>query len=158
LEAVKMNTVLADYNAATESGHLRLNFRVSRDDIAKAQLHPGDWAWLSDGEVLVGARLAVDEKYGLVGIPDWDLVVHLDDEDVHDLAAVQTELEDLLEKPQRSADNEKRIFELLVTYELLAPADLRAEIPSAYFSSLRAQTLFLMGKLEPALAEIEAAR
>ena len=38
--------------------------------------------WLSDGEATFGARLAVDEKYGLVGVPDWDTVVNLGCENV----------------------------------------------------------------------------
>lgn len=33
-----MKTILADYNAATELGHLRLNCNASREAIAKAQV------------------------------------------------------------------------------------------------------------------------
>jgi hypothetical protein len=153
-----MRTVFADYNAATEAGHLRLTFNASQEHIAKAQLRPGDWAWLSDSEVVVGARLQVDEKYGLVGVPDWETLVHLDDEDSLDVSRVETELQKLLREPGRSVEKERRIFQLLTIYDLLASEDAKSETPPQDFSSLRAQTLLLMGKPEPALAEIEAAR
>ena len=56
-----MKTIFADYNAATESGHLRLTFDVSQVAIRNAKLHPGDWAWLSDGEVF-GRRSVEDGR------------------------------------------------------------------------------------------------
>ncbi len=114
-----MKTIFADYNAATESGHLRLNCKASQEDIAKAQLHPGDWAWLSDGEVIVGAQLAIDDRYGLVGVPDWGTLVHLDDADSRDFEKVQTELQWLSQKAQRSLDEERRVLELLTISKLL---------------------------------------
>ncbi len=77
-----MNTIFADYNAMTESGHVRLTCHGSEDDIRSRSLRPGDWAWLSDTEVVVGARLAIDDYYGLVGIPDWDTLIPLDEDDL----------------------------------------------------------------------------
>jgi hypothetical protein len=67
-----MKTISADYNAMTEAGHVRLTLPCSQEDILKLGLQTGDWAWLSDSEVMVGAQLAIDDRYGLVGVPDWD--------------------------------------------------------------------------------------
>ncbi len=153
-----MKTIFADYNAATESGHLRLNCKASREDIAKAQLHPGDWAWLSDGEVIVGAELAIDDRYGLVGIPDWETLVHLDDEASRDFEKVQAELQHLSQKPQQSLDEERRVLELLTISEVIAPREVKSTLAPGYFSSRRAETLYLLGKNKLALTEIEEAR
>lgn len=152
-----MKTIFADYNAETESGHLRLNFKASQQDIAKAQLRPGDWAWLSDGEVLVGAQLAIDDRYGIVGVPDWETVVHLDDEGSRDFETVQAELGCVSHKPRQSLDEERRILELLAISEVIAPKDFLDSLPRGYFSSRRAETLYLLGKRELALSEIEEA-
>jgi tetratricopeptide (TPR) repeat protein len=153
-----MKTISADYNAATESGHLRLNSKASLGDIERWQLSPGDWAWLSDGEVLVGAQLAIDDRYGLVGMPDWDTVVHLDDDDSRDLGIVRNELDGLYQTPRHSNDENRRIFELLTIYDFIAPEEARETLPAAYFASRRAETLCLLGKHELALTEVQEAR
>jgi hypothetical protein len=153
-----MKTVFADYNAMTESGHLRLGFRASQEDVAKADLHPGDWAWLSDGEVMIGAQLALDDRYGLVGVPDWDTLVHLDDEDSRNFSMIQRELQALCEKPERSLDEERKMLQLLTVYEMLAPPEGRTDLAPGYFSSRRAETLLLLGRPELALTEIDEAR
>ena len=75
-----MTTVFADFNAMTEAEHVRLNCRGSAEDLGRAGVRPGHSVWLSDGELVVGARVDVDPYYGLVGVPDWDTLVHLDDE------------------------------------------------------------------------------
>ena len=49
-----MRLISADFNAMTEAGHVRLTLPCSREDILRMSLGPGDWAWLSDGEILVG--------------------------------------------------------------------------------------------------------
>ena len=49
-------------------------------EIERTGARPGDWAWLSDGEVIVGAQLAVGDRNGMVGVPDCDTLVHLDEE------------------------------------------------------------------------------
>ena len=75
-----MNPIFADFNAMTESGQVRLNCRGSQDDLRAADLHPGDWAWLSDGEL---DRLRQNRQQpatpGSYGVPDWKTLVHLDD-------------------------------------------------------------------------------
>ena len=76
-----MKTIYADYNAVTEAGYVCLTTRGSQEDILRLGLGPGDWAWLSDTEVMVVAQLAIDDRYGLVGVPDWETLVHLDDQD-----------------------------------------------------------------------------
>lgn len=99
-----MNTIFADYNAMTEAGHVRLTCRGSEEDIRSRSLRPGDWVWLSDTEVVIAAQLAMDDYYGLVGIPDWDTLIHLDEDDVQDINAVETELERLRQRPRLSRD------------------------------------------------------
>jgi hypothetical protein len=153
-----MKTVFADYNAMTESGHLRLGFRASQEDIAKAHLRPGDWAWLNDGEVMIGAQLAIDDRYGMVGVPDWETLVHLDDEASKDFERVRSELERLRRNPDRSLDKEKRILQLLTISEMVVPPEVKTDLPPGYFESLRAATLYLLGKPELALTEIEETR
>jgi tetratricopeptide (TPR) repeat protein len=153
-----MKTIYADYNAATEAGHICLTTVGSREDIERAGLEPGDWAWLSDTEVIIGAQLALDGYYGLVGIPDWDTLIHLDDEDVRRYETVANELIRLLGKSRRSHDEERRILQLLTAIENLTPRDDANSIPPGYFASRRAETLELLGKPELALLEIEEAR
>jgi tetratricopeptide (TPR) repeat protein len=152
-----MMTIFADYNAMTESGHLRLSFKASQNDIANAQLRPGDWAWLSDGEVVVGAQLAIDDRYGLVGVPDWDTLVHLDEEGADDFDRVRDELNPLVTKGPPSMEDEPRIFELLTQLEYFAPPQRRGGLP-AMLAFRRALALRHMGKLGLALLEVEKAR
>ncbi len=51
-----MKTMFADFNAMTESEHVRLTTRGSQDDMERLGIKPGEWVWLSDGEMQVGAR------------------------------------------------------------------------------------------------------
>ena len=140
-----MKTIIADYNAATESGHLRLNCIASQRDVAEAQLHPGDWAWLSDSEVLVGAQLTIDDRYGLVGIPDWDTLVNLDEEGADDFDRVRAELNPLVTKQPSSMENEPRIFQLLTQMEHVAPPNF-GDAERAFCRFRRALALRNMGK------------
>lgn len=79
-----MKTVFADFNAMSEAGHLRLSFRASQADLQELGARVGDWVWLSDGELVVGAQLAQVTDEGLVGIPAWATLVYLDDEQADD--------------------------------------------------------------------------
>jgi hypothetical protein len=105
-----------------------LTLPCSQEDILRLGLDAGDWAWLSDIEVLVGAQLAVDDRYGMVGVPDWDTLVRLDDEDSLDVSRVETELQKLLREPGRCIEKERRIFQLLTIYDLLASEDAKGAL------------------------------
>jgi tetratricopeptide (TPR) repeat protein len=153
-----MNTIFADFNARTEAGHVRLNCSGSQVDIRARGLQPGDWAWLSDSEIIFGAQLALDDRYGLVGVLDWDTLVHLDDEDDRDPTRIQAELRDLLQKPARTTDEEVRVFQLLTLFEHFSVPEARSARRPGYFAFRRAGTLLLLGKPELALIEIEEAR
>jgi hypothetical protein len=153
-----MKTIFADYNAITTSGHLRLNFPPSREDMRAAGIQPGDWAWLSDGEVMVGARVENDPRDGVVGVPDWQTLVHLDDEESRDSALVRDQLLGLLARPARSLEEEKRLLELLTIFDVLAPPEAKTVFRPGYLSFQRAAALVLLGKPELALLEIEDAR
>src|SRR4051794_23007947 len=107
-----MKTIFADFNAMTEGEHVCLTTLGSQEDLQRGRFEPGDWAWLSDGELLVGARLANDPYFGLVGVPAWDTLVHLDDEG-RDFAAIWADLQRLLTTQGRSADDETRLLRLL---------------------------------------------
>ncbi len=153
-----MKTIFADFNAMTEAEHVRLTTRGSQEDIARVGLRPGAWAWLSDGDLLVGARLDVDDRYGLVGIPDWETLVHLDDEDTRDYLKHLSEIQRLLGKSGDPVHEAKRVFELSTILEIVAPPDVKAAFAPGFFSSRRAETLALLRKDELALMEIEDAR
>jgi hypothetical protein len=153
-----MKTIFADFNAMTEAGHVSLTTQGSQEAVARAGLRVGDWAWLSDGELVVGAQLAIDDRHGLVGVPDWDTLVHLDDEDSHDFERVHSELERLRWKPNRSLDMVKRLLQLVTISEIIASPEVKTDFPRGYFASLRAGMLYVLRKPELALVEIEEVR
>ena len=103
------------------------------------------------------ARLATDDRYGLVGLPDWDTLVHLDDDDVRDTETVRSELEHLRQRSRLSHDENRRLLQLLTASELLVPQVEASTLPLGSLSSLRAATLEQLGKSELALIEIEEA-
>jgi hypothetical protein len=152
-----MKTIFADFNAMTEADKARLDCRGSREDIQRAGVQPGNWIWLSDGEVLVGARLEVDPYYGLVGVPAWETLVHLDDLVPPDFPQLWSELQDLLRHPGGSTDSELRVFQLLTILEQLAPPEFRAAIPPGYLALRRAGALYFLGHSGMALHEVEVA-
>jgi len=152
-----MKTIAADFNAMTEAGHVCLTTRGSQEDIAHAGLRPGDWAWLSDGELIVGAQLAIDDRYGLVGVLDWDTLVHLDDEGAGDFNRVRAELNPLLTKEPPSDEDEPRIFQLLTQMEHAAPPNF-GDASGGFFHFRRALALRNMRKLRLALLEMTEAR
>jgi hypothetical protein len=153
-----MKMIYADYNAATEAGHLCLTTRGSQEDLQRLGIQPGDWTWLTDSELIVGARVSTDPYYGVIGVPDWDTLVHLDDEGDRDPMRIQAELRELLQRPARSMDDELRIFQLLTLLEEFSVPEARSTVRPGYFSFRRAGTLLLLGKPELALIEIEEAR
>jgi tetratricopeptide (TPR) repeat protein len=152
-----MNTIFADFNAMTEAGHVSLATRGSQADIERTDARPGDWAWLSDGELIVGAQLAIDDRYGLVGVIDWDTLVHLDDEGAEDFDRVRDELKPLVTKEPPSMEDEPRILQLLTQLEYFTPPHLRGSVPGMLVFR-RALALRHMGKLGLALVEMGEAR
>jgi hypothetical protein len=65
-----MKSISADYNAMTEAGHICLTTRGSQEDIRRIGIQPGDWTWLTDSELIIGARVSTDPDHGIVGVPD----------------------------------------------------------------------------------------
>lgn len=151
-----MKPIFADFNAMTGSEHLRLNCRGSHDDLRDADVGVGDWAWLSDGELVVGARVADDPVDGVVGVPGWDTLVHLDTEDARNLDRVWAELLPLLGGPAGLAEAEPRIFQLLTILEVIAPPSTLS-FPNT-LTLRKASALYAMGHPGLALMEIEEAR
>ncbi len=148
-----MNPIFADFNAMTESGQVRLTCKGSQDDLRAADLHPGDWAWLSDGELIVGGRIDTSSGARVVAVPDWRTLVHLDEP--HEVAAVGQELTDLLKRENPSVEELWRGFQLLTILERIAPATVARP---GYFSFRRAVILLQLQQLELALIEIQEAR
>jgi hypothetical protein len=144
--------ISADYNAMTEAGHVRLTLPCSQEGILRLGLGAGDWAWLSDTEIIVGAQLAMDDRYGLVGVPDWDTLVRLDEDGADDSNRVSTELDRLLTQESPASEDEPRILELLTQLEHVAPTHFPEASPG-FFAFRRALALRQMGKLGLALLE-----
>ena len=153
-----MRTIPADYNAATTSGALRLGFQDSRQAIQDLGIGPGDWAWLSDGEVLVGARLEQNSDAGLVGVPRWETLVHLDEPQSKDSKQVWNELQRVWQQFGSSRANIEQAFQLLTVFEAVAPPETLAVIPPGSLAMKRAGALYFLGQMELALIEIEDAR
>jgi tetratricopeptide (TPR) repeat protein len=152
-----MKTIFADFNAMTEAEQVRLTTRGSQEDILSSRLRPGDWTWLSDGELLVGARLAIDPRYGLVGEPAWDTLVHLDTEEAHDRQHVESELQRLMKLESPSVEEEAQFFRLSTQLERVAPPE-SVSVRGSYFAERRALALLELGRNGLAMLEIEAAR
>ena len=102
------------------------------------------------------AQLATDDRYGLVGVPDWDTLIHLDDEGADDVNRIMAELNPLLAKEPPSSEDEPRILELLTQLEHASPPHLHGA-SSEFLGSRRAFALRQMGKLGLALLEMKEA-
>jgi hypothetical protein len=152
-----MKTIFADFNAMTEAGHVSLTTRGSQEDVARAGLRPGDWTWLSDGEIVVGAQLATDDRHGLVGVPDWETIAHLDEEGARDFDRVSTAIHTLSTSEPPRIEDEPRILELYIQLDQIAPPYLREATPGL-FAFRRALALRNMEKLGLALLEAREAR
>jgi hypothetical protein len=150
-----MKTVFADYNAMTDRGHVRLTCPGSEADLRDT--HIGDWVWLSDTEIIVGARLETDPYWGLIGVPDWETLVALDDENDQDPVKLAAELEELSLKPTRSDEEEARTFQLLTLLETYGTDEMKRATPPGEFAARRADALQSMGKPELAAIEMEEA-
>ena len=151
-----MNPVFADFNAMTESGLVRLNCRGSRDDLRDRGLHPGDWSWLSDGELVVGGRIETSPGDGIVAAPDWKTLVHLDEP--YDAAAVGQELKLLLDQPNPGVGDLWQAFRLLTVFERIIPPAVAGQFRAGYFSFRRAAILLQLEQHDLALVEIQEAR
>jgi tetratricopeptide (TPR) repeat protein len=149
--------ISADFNAMTEAGHVRLTLPCSQEGIQRLVLCVGDWAWLSDGELVAGAQLAIDDRYGLVGVLDWDTLVHLDDEGADDPERVRAELNPLITRETSPDEDEPRVFQLLTQLEHAAPLSF-GDTARAFFEFRRALALRNMHKLGLALLEMKEAR
>ncbi len=153
-----MKTVSADFNALTEDGDIRLTCRASRDDLKQMGLKPSDWAWLSDGEVLFGARLERDARWGMVGQLRWDTLVRFDDPDVENPLAIRDQLNRLIPDTKHDHDTEFQIFRLMTVYERRLGPLVVSRLAPGIFPLRRAMALQFMKEPELALIEMEAAR
>ena len=151
-----MNPVFADFNAMTETGQVRLNCQGSQDDLRAGGLHPGDWAWLTDGELIVGGKIDTSPEDGVVAIPDWKTLVHLDEP--YDAEAAYQELKPLLERRSLDVDDLWRAFRLLTICERVTPPAVRSGTSPGYFSFRRATMLLQLQELDLALVEVLEAR
>ncbi len=71
-----MRVVEADFNARTADDRVRLTTRCSQKSLDRLRVDVGDWVWLTDGEIRVGAR--IESKNGeAVARPAWETLEHL---------------------------------------------------------------------------------
>jgi tetratricopeptide (TPR) repeat protein len=150
-----MKTIFADFNAMTEAEQVCLTTRGSQKEIDDRGIRVGDLVWLSDGELVVGAKVAVDPRNGIVGVPAWDTLINLQDADNADFSRSWATFQELSQSPQRSREDETRILQLLETIERKAPEAVRTVIPPGYLQFRRAGALGSLGHVELAFEEIE---
>jgi hypothetical protein len=153
-----MKTLSVDFNAMTESDEVHMDLPRTCADIVEQNLGAGDWAWLSDGELIVGAQLKVDQRYGLVGVPDWDTLIHLDELDAENYVRVSAELTERMKKEAGADVDQARMLELMAQLEHFAPSDIPILRSLGKVSFQRALRLWSMGKLGLALREAKEAR
>lgn len=154
-----MTTIYADFNAMTEDYSISMTTRGSARDIEKFGVHSGDWVWLSDGELQVGARIVEDDNRQLVALPEWDTAVdyYTGEVNYEYLLQAHREFQKLIKMPPgHSPEVERQILELSFQFEHAAPRDLLNMRPG-YFAYRRAIALYFLGRLELALIEVDAA-
>jgi hypothetical protein len=152
-----MNIIFADFNAMTEDDHVCLTTRGSQEDMQRSDVRVGDWVWLGDGELIVGAQVAEDPYWGLIGIPAWNTLVHLDDEGASDPVRLHSEYQGLLQREVSTERDETRIFQLLTQLDHIAGPLTSSELPGSR-ELKRADALLAMNNPGLALLELEAAR
>ena len=152
-----MKLISADFNAMTEAGHVRLTLPCSQEDIAPRRCSTRRLGLAQRRRIGRRRQLAIDDRYGLVGVPDWDTLVHLDDEGADDFDRVRAELNPLMTKEPSSDEDEPRIFQLLTQMENVAPPNF-GDTSRAFFHFRRALALRNMRKLGLALLEMKVAR
>ena len=148
-----MNPIFADFNAMTESGQVRLTCQGSQDDLRAGEILPGDWVWLTDGEMEVGARVEEDNEGRTYGVPAWDTLVYLDPEPELSFPTVWSELERLLDLDGRTSKDESRVLQLLTWFLALVRSEAKEAIPPGFTEYLRAAVLHALGHYELALQE-----
>ncbi|WZO96026.1 hypothetical protein EP7_002999 [Isosphaeraceae bacterium EP7] len=153
-----MKTVFADFNAMTEAGDLRLELNGSTRDRREQNIKIGDWVWLSDGELFVGALVRADEQEGVVGTPRWRTLVHLDDDDAKDYSRIAIQLNRIQSQPSLDVDAAAQSFRLLTILGSLDAPEGVPRIPRGVFHYCRAVDLSLLDEPQLALVEIVAAR
>ena len=148
-----MNPIFADFNAMTESRQVRLTCQGSQDDLRAGGVLPGDWVWLTDGEMEVGARVEADNEGRTYGVPAWDTLVYLDPEPELSFPTVWSELERLLDLDGRTSKDESRVLQLLTWFLALVRSEAKEAIPPGFTEYLRAAVLRALGHYELALQE-----
>ena len=148
-----MNVIPVDYNAATPAGSLRLDFEDTQQALAAIHAHAGDWVWVSDREVLVGAQLETDPEYGLVAVPRWRTIVHLDDYREFDYPSLVRQLGQVLDYDRWNSHKATEVFRLIIVFNQIVPAHVQQErdVPTGEIFSVAANALKILGELPLAL-------
>ena len=149
-----MIVVPPDYNAATPSGSLWMDFPHTRRVLDEIDARPGDWIWATDTEVLVGAQLDVEPTYRLVAVPHRRTLVHLDDYDVSDVARFAADFKDALRPQHRTLEDEERAFRMLMVWsnKMAPPVVREASLVPMVRATVAA--LFPMGECRLILATV----
>jgi hypothetical protein len=75
-----MVTLYVDFNARTEDDCIRLDMAGARRSLELTNVQPGQWVWLSDGELRVGGHVE-EERGQLLARPDWTTLEDLSPSD-----------------------------------------------------------------------------
>jgi len=152
-----MKTVEADFNALTSDEYVRLTTCGSERSMSAQGVRPGEWVWLSDGEMEVGARVEADHEGRLYGVPAWDTLVYLDPDPGLTFLEVWSELQRFLSEYEHTTKDQSRILQLLTWLLALAPSEVREAIPAGFIEYRRAAVLHALGHYELALQEVQKA-
>ena len=152
-----MKIIPVDYNAASVSGSLWLDFADTKRALAAINAQAGDYVWVSDREILVGAQLEVDPEYGLVAVPRWRTVVHLDDYLDVDLPSFLTKLSEVLRRTDRTLDQEAEVFQLSTVFDHIAPPEIKRATQPGYLDFRSAGALRSLGEPQLGLTLLKQA-
>ncbi len=151
---VAMKTIDVDFNAIDEEDRVRLTTRVAERSLAASGIVPGDWAWLTDGEIRVGALVRLDASGNLVAKPAWETRVDREPDVGLELDGVWPELRGLLDDGDRSRQGEARLLQLLTWVEELTLFEARDQLKPGYFPYRRAGALWALGLAELSRSEL----
>jgi tetratricopeptide (TPR) repeat protein len=152
-----MKRVEVDFNALTVQDHVRLTTRGAQRSVSEQGVKPGEWVWLTDGEMEVGAKVEADCEGRLYGAPAWETLVHLDPDPELSFHEVWDELQSLCQNDPRSSEEETRLLQLLAWFERIAPQAAKETTPLGFLNYRRAAALWALGHLELSLSEIRGA-
>jgi len=143
-----MRTIWADLNARTQDDFIRLNTRGSTKSLERVGAKSGEWIWLCDGELMVGAVLR-EKADGLAAKPAWETIQEHSEAESAPEEVVQAALRRLSAEMKSPDRNYRLILQQLSLLE--------KRLGSARVNYLRARAVEALGYPELALLALEDA-